>query len=250
MGGLMSITGTAGQGPMRVGIAINDLTAGGMLAFAIMVALFDREHTGVGRWVYTSLIESQVFMLDFQAARYLVRGDVAEQAGNDHPTSVPQSVFATTDIHINIAAPSGRMWEKFCVALDHPEWLEDPEWKTSAGRSKDRERLHALIADIVRQKPSAHWLDLFAKAGIPSGPIFTIDRVFDDAQMKHLGMAAPVNSPIFGNTHFVASPVNMSGVTKGIRHPAPDPGAHTDEILDWLGYSQETVGRLRNAGVV
>ena len=249
-GGLMSVTGAPGQGPMRVGIAVNDLTAGSTLAFAIMVALFDREHSGAGRWVHTSLIESQVFLLDFQAARYLMLGEVAGQEGNDHPTSIPQTVFATSDTPINIAAPSTRLWEKFCDAIGKPDWRAKAEWKAAVNRSKDRKIIHGEIAEIIKQKPSSHWLEVFAKAGVPCGPILSIDKVFADPQVQHLGMAAPVTLPKYGETHLVASPVNLEGISKRVRNPTPEAGAHTDEVLRWLGYSTEAVGRLREAGVV
>ena len=249
-GGLMSITGRPGEGPMRVGIAINDTTAGNLLAFSIMVALFDRERTGVGRWVHTSLIESQVFMLDFQAARYLSDGYVAGQAGNQHPAYAPSDVFPTADIPINLSATSTRQWQNFCAALEHPEWQDRPEWRTQKERGKNRASLASAIADVMRQKPSSHWLRALDAVGIPCGPINTIDKVFADPQIKHLGMAAPVESPIFGKSHVVASPINMVGVPKNIRTPTPEAGAHTGEILGGLGYSEQDIEVLRSKGVV
>ncbi|MEO8713388.1 MAG: CoA transferase, partial [Acetobacteraceae bacterium] len=157
MGGLMSITGLPGQGPVRVGIPIADLTAGNLLALGVMLALFDRERTGVGRWVTTSLLESQVFMLDFQASRWLMAHEVAGQAGNDHPTGIPTGVFPSSDGHINIAASSARLWERFCEAIERPDWKNKPEWKTQHGRSKDRKAINAAIGEITRTKPAAHW---------------------------------------------------------------------------------------------
>src|SRR5579875_2070105 len=180
MGGLMSITGLPGQGPVRVGIPIADLTAGNLLAYGVMVALYDRERTGVGRWVQTSLLEAQVFMLDFQATRWLMKGDVAGQAGNDHPTGIPTGVFPTADGHINIAASSGRLWERFSGAIGHPEWATRPGWETQKGRSADRKAINAAISEITKTQPSSHWIELFEGAGIPCGPINTIDQVFAD----------------------------------------------------------------------
>ncbi len=249
VGGLMSITGIPGQGPVRVGIPITDLTAGNLLAMGIAMALFDRSRTGEGRWVHTSLLESQIFMLDFQAARYLVKGEVAGQAGNDHPTFTPTGVFQTSDGYINIAASSARLWERLCDTLGHPEWKENPEWKTGVGRTKQRALLNAAITDVTRTRTSADWVDKFEAAGIPAGPINTIDKVFADPQVQHLGIGTPVKNTVFGDTRFVASPVNMHGLPRGIRSPTPEPGTHTDEVLTWLGYSTAEMEQLRAAGI-
>jgi crotonobetainyl-CoA:carnitine CoA-transferase CaiB-like acyl-CoA transferase len=250
LGGLMSITGFPAQGPVRVGIPISDLTAGNLLAFGIAMALFDRSRTGKGRWVHTSLLESQIFMLDFQAARYLVKGEVAGQAGNDHPTFTPTGVFPTSDGHMNIAASSGRLWERLCDTLGKPEWKTKPEWNTAAGRLKQRAAVNAAVSDITRHKPSAHWVDLFEAAGIPAGPINTIDKVFADPQVQHLGMGTPVHSPLFGDTRMVASPLNVSGASRNIRSTTPEPGAHTDEVLRTAGYPNEAIEKLRASGAI
>ena len=250
LGGLMSITGFPAQGPVRVGIPISDLTAGNLLAFGIAMALFDRSRTGKGRWVHTSLLESQIFMLDFQAARYLVKGEVAGQAGNDHPTFTPTGVFPTSDGHMNIAASSGRLWERLCDTLGKPEWKTKPEWNTAAGRLKQRAAVNAAVSDITRHKPSAHWADLFEAAGIPAGPINTIDKVFADPQVQHLGMGTPVHSPLFGDTRMVASPLNVSGASRNIRSTTPEPGAHTDEVLRAAGYPNEAIEKLRASGAI
>ncbi len=250
MGGLMSITGLPGQGPVRVGIPIADLTAGNLLAFGIMTALFERERTGEGRWVQTSLLEVQTFMLDFQATRWLMAGEVAGQAGNDHPTGIPTGVFPTSDGHINIAASSGRLWERFCGAIGHPEWLERAGWADQKGRSADRRAINAAIAEVTRLQPAAHWIELFEGAGIPCGPINTIDQVFADPQIQHLGMATPVQHPRLGRTDLVASPVNMSGLARGIRTATPERGEHTDEVLRGVGYSDAEIAELREKQVV
>ena len=250
LGGLMSITGLPGQGPVRVGIPIADLTAGNLLAFGIMTALFERERTGVGRWVQTSLLEVQAFMLDFQATRWLMKGEVAGQAGNDHPTGIPTGVFPTADGHINIAASSGRLWERFCAAIEHPEWAAKPEWADQKGRSADRKAINAAIAEVTKTKNSAHWIDLFEGAGIPCGPINTIDQVFADPQIQHLGLAAPVEHKRLGRTVLVASPVNMSGLPRGIRTPTPERGEHTEAVLRTLGYDDEAIAGLRARGAI
>src|SRR5215510_7893773 len=189
MGGLMSVTGLPGQGPVRVGIAIADLTAGNLLALGVSMALFDRTRTGVGKWVHTSLLEAQIFMLDFQGARWLISKEVPKQAGNDHPTGIPTGVFPTSDGHINIAAASERVWERMCDAIGHSEWKARPEYRTRKTRSDHRVQLNGEISEVTKTKPSAHWVELMEEAGVPCGPIYSIDQVFADPQVQHLGMA-------------------------------------------------------------
>ena len=244
MGGLMSITGLPGQGPVRVGIPIADLTAGNLLAFGIMTALFDRERTGVGRWVHTSLLEVQTFMLDFQAARWLMKQEIAGQAGNDHPTGIPTGVFPTADGHINIAASSGRLFTRFAEAIGHKEWAADPAWSTQKQRSAARKEINAAISAITSTKPSAHWIELFEGAGIPCGPINTIDQVFADPQVQHLGLATPVHHDRLGTFNVVASPVNISGVSKAVRTATPEKGEHTESVLQSLGYSDAEIAAV------
>ena len=250
MGGLMSITGLPGQGPVRVGIPIADLTAGNLLAFGIMTALFERERTGVGRWVHTSLLEVQTFMLDFQAARWLMSGEVAGQAGNDHPTGIPTGVFPTSDGFINIAASSGRLWTRFAEAIGKPEWATKPAWSTQLQRSAARREINAAIAEVTRTRASADWITLFEGVGVPCGPINTIDQVFADPQVKHLGMATGVDHARLGRTELVSSPVNLEGVPRGIRTPTPERGEHTEAVLLGLGYSEAEVEGLRAAGAI
>ena len=250
MGGLMSVTGLPGQGPVRVGIPIADLTAGNLLALAIMMALFDRTRTGEGRWVHTSLLEAQIFMLDFQASRWLMDGEVAKQAGNDHPTGIPTGVFPASDGHFNIAAASERVWARFCDAIGHPEWQTKPEWDTRLKRSNDRKAINAAIGEITREKPAAHWVALLEEAGVPCGPIYSIDQVFADPQVEHLGIASPVSSKHRGSFKLVGSPLNMEGVPKGIRSPTPEAGQHTVEILRSLGYGEAEMNTLRKNGVI
>jgi formyl-CoA transferase len=250
MGGLMTITGEPGRGPMRVGIPIDDLTAGNLLALGCMMALWDRQQTGVGRWVTTSLLEAQIFMLDFQASRWLMEQEVAGQAGNDHPTGIPTGVFPTADGHINIAASSSRIFTRFCEAVGRKDWLEKPEWQTQVGRSKDRKAINAAISEITATKPSNHWIELLETNGIPCGPIYTIDQVFADPQVKHLGMATKMTSPYVGEAEVVASAINISGYGKGIRMHTPDPGEHQDEIMKAVGYTDADIADLRKKGVI
>ena len=250
MGGLMSITGMPGQGPVRVGVAINDITAGNLLAFGVMAALFERVTTGVGRWVHTSLLEAQIFMLDFQASRYLMKGEVAGQAGNDHPTGVPTGVFPASDGLFNIAASSSRVFARCCEALGKPEWKDREEWNTQAKRSAVRKQINAEIAEITKHKPIQHWVDVFEAAGVPCGPINTIDKVFADAQVNHLGIVGEVKSEKLGDIKLVNSPLNLVGLQRKIRTATADAGAHTDEVLMSVGYTKEQLKAMRDKGVI
>src|SRR6201997_1213381 len=176
MGGLMSITGAPGEGPMRVGIPVADLAAGLFCAMGILTALLEREVSGEGQWVQTSLLQAQIFMLDFQAARWLMDKDVAKQAGNNHPTSVPTGVFKTSDGYINIATAGGKIWERCAEALDAPQLAARPEYATSPSRLKNRDALNAEINEITAKRPTAEWVERFNDAGVPCGPIYTIDQ--------------------------------------------------------------------------
>ena len=250
MGGLMSITGIPGTGPVRVGIPINDLVAGSLLAFGISTALFERERTGKGRWVHTSLLETQIFLLDFQASRYLMKGEVAKQTGNDHPTMTPSGVFPTSDGFVNVAASSGRLFERLCDVCEKPEWKTHPQFGKSIERTANRPAFNAALAEVLKEKPTAYWVEKFDEAGIPAGPINTIDKVFADPQVQHLGIAAPLESPLFGDTRIVASALNFPGVPKEIRTPTPEAGEHTDEVLLWLGYTANDIEQMRASKAV
>jgi crotonobetainyl-CoA:carnitine CoA-transferase CaiB-like acyl-CoA transferase len=250
MGGLMSITGHPGTEPVRVGIPITDLTAGNLLALGVMMALFERTSTGEGRWVHTSLLEAMVFMLDFQASRWLLAGQVAGQAGNDHPTAIPTGVFPTADRPITIAASSPRMWERFCDALGRSEWKDRAKWSTRDGRSERRAEINRAIAGVTATQPSLHWIELLDEAGIPCGPINTIDQVFEDPQVEHLAMARPVRHPRLGAQRLVGTPINFEGTEDEIRRPTPEVGEHGTEILGELGYDEAAIAGLRARGVI
>ena len=251
IGGLMSITGAPGQGPMRVGIPIADLTAGIFLSQAILLALLQRETTGVGQWVYTSLLESEIFMLDFQAARWLIAHEVPQQAGNDHPTAIPTGVFPTADGYINIAASGEALWRRFCEAIDAPDLLSHPEHATGELRSRNRVALNERIAAITLKKQSAHWVNLLSDAGVPCGAINTIDQTFAEPQVHHLGIARRVRHPKLGDIDVVGQPFHLSGVAQPLEYrPTPDLGQHTDEVLTSLGYDAAAIAGLRARGVV
>ena len=251
MGGLMSITGLPGQGPVRVGIPIADLTSGLLLAQAMILALYDRERTGRGQWVHTSLIEAQIFMLDFQAARWLIAGEVPPQAGNDHPTGIPTGVFETKDGHINIAASGQGLWLRLCDALDAKHLADDPNYAKGPMRSKNRQALNAALSAITKTKPGAHWIALLNEAGVPCGPINSIDKTFAEPQVEHLGIARAVKHPTLGAIKVVGQAINMSGAPQPAQlGPTPDLGQHTDEILKGLGHSAKAIKDLRAKGAI
>jgi len=251
MGGLMSITGLPGQGPVRVGIPIADLTGGLFLAQAILLALMQREKTGVGQWVHTSLIEAQIFMLDFQASRWLMAGEVAPQAGNDHPTASPTGVFPTADGHINIAASGGALWPRLCEALGWPEGVEKSEYATGQLRAKNRVALNADIGALTKTRSSAYWIDVINKAGVPCGPINTIDKTFAEPQVQHLGIAKPIHHPKLGDIKVVGQPFTLTKAPQPeALGPTPELGEHTDRILAGLGYDAVAIQDFRARGVV
>src|SRR5947207_12398193 len=206
MGGLRSINGVREQGPVRVGIAVIDASAGILLATGIVLAVLARERTGEGQWVHTSLLEAQIFMLDVQASRWLIAGEVAKQAGNDHPTGIPTGVFPTSDGHINIAASGDHMFRRFCEAADAQHLLNDPDYATGAARSKNRKALNERIAEITKKRPAAYWVELMNEVGVPCGQIYSIDQVFADPQVEHLDLARPVEHPKLGSLKFVGQP--------------------------------------------
>ncbi len=245
MGGLMSITGLPGQGPVRAGIAIADVAAGLYTALGILTALLEREISGEGQWVKSSLLAAQVAILDFQAARYLIKGEVPGQAGNDHPTIIPMGVFKTNDGHVNIAVSGDVMWAKFCAAIGANHLVEDPDYADNPNRSKNRARLNGLLEEITENYSSAELIDLLNEAGVPCGPIYTVDEMFADPQIEHLQMAQPVEHPLLGPLKLVNQPVTLDRTGSEIRHAAPEAGADTDAILAEIGLDARSIETLR-----
>jgi formyl-CoA transferase len=250
LGGLMSITGLPGQGPVRVGVPISDLAAGMYLAIGILVALLERERSGEGQWVHTSLLEAQIATLDLQAARWLIGGEVPPQAGNHHPTLIPMGVFPTADGHINIAAPGNRMFRIFCKAIGAESLLEKPEYADAEKRSKNRDRLNAEISDYTTRRESAAWIELLNEAGIPCGPINRIDQTFADPQVRHLGIVTPVEHPALGPIQLVGQAVHLTRTPQRMRSAAPDKGQHTDSILAELGYDDQAIAGFRERRII
>jgi crotonobetainyl-CoA:carnitine CoA-transferase CaiB-like acyl-CoA transferase len=250
MGGLMSITGLPGQGPVRVGIPVADLSAGIFTAMGILIALLEREVSGEGQWVESSLLAAQIAMLDFQGARWTIAHEVPEQAGNDHPTSIPTGVFQTSDGYINIASAGDEIFGRLCKALDQPELAAHPDYKTGKSRSDNRKALNAAIEAVTKMRTSAEWIDRLNQAGVPSGPIYKMDEVFADPQVKHLGIAQKVHHKKLGDIELIGQAVTLSRTPSRLKTASPDAGEHTDAILGELGYSAGDVAQLREKGVV
>jgi formyl-CoA transferase len=249
MGGLMSITGLPGQGPVRVGIPIADLCAGIFAAQGILLALLERQKSGRGQWVQTSLLQAQVFMLDFQASRWLQAREVPKQAGNNHPTSIPTGVFRTSDGYMNIAATGNVIWKRLCEAMGAPEWGADPRFADGKARSTNRDALNALIEAKTLSNTTAHWVETLNASGVPCGPIYSIDQVFADPQVQHLQIAQQLNG---GNREaaYVGQPIHMSrSESRIVSHP-PAIGEHTDAVLAELGIGTDELARLRSAQII
>ena len=250
MGGLMSITGLPGQGPVRAGIPIADLCAGIFAAQGIFIALLEREESGEGQWVQSSLLTAMIAMLDFQGSRWTMSHDVPGQEGNNHPTNIPAAVYRTQDGHINIAASSNPIFAKLCQALGAPQMATDPKFVNFKVRRQNRDELNAHIDELTQKKTSAEWVELLNEAGVPCGPIYKMDQVFADPQVKHLKMAQGVDHPSLGHIELVGQPMFLSRTPSSLRTATPERGQHTDEILQSLGYDAAAIGKLRAEKVV
>ena len=250
LGGLMSVTGLPGQGPVRVGIPIADLSAGFNLALGVMVALYERERSGEGQWVHTSLLQAQIAMMDFQAARYLMDGEIPQQAGNNHPTGIPTGVFETSDGHLNIQAGAQRMWLRLCETLGAQALLEDARFENAASRLEHRDELNPLIDEYTRQFTTQQVIDMLAEAGVPCGPHNNVGQTFADPQVQQLEMTPTVNHPRRGPLKVVGQAIKMSRTPSHAHSPTPDAGQHSEDVLAEVGYSAEEIARLKEDGVI
>lgn len=248
--GLMSVTGFPGQGPLRAGAAVADVTAGLLAALGILTALQEREVTGEGQWVQSNLLQAGITLLDFQAARYTMSGEVPPQVGNDHPTSMPTSAYRTADGHINVAASGTAIWKRLCEAIGRPELVNDARF----ARAEDRARHRAALADelnaALSQDSSAHWVERLNAAGVPCGPIHAMNEVFDDPQVRHLKASAPVQHPTLGTLNLLNQPISLSRTPAALLTATPERGEHTDEVLGELGLASHEIAALRQSGVV
>jgi len=250
MGGLMSVTGEPGRGPMRAGAAISDIAAGLYCASGILTALVERERTGVGRWVQVDLLGAQIGVMDFQAARWLVNRDVPGQVGNDHPTIAPMGLFQSSDGHVNVAAGGQRMFARLCAAIGREDLCGDPQFDSGKARLRNRAAVNAEIGRAIRTRTSAEWVELLNEAGVPCGPVYSVDQTFEDPHVKTTGMAAPAVHPTKGPIALVGQPVRFAGLPFAVRSAAPRLSEHTDEVLQGLGMSEREIEGLKGEGIV
>ena len=252
MSGLMSVTGEPGRGPMRVGVAISDTSAGMFLGQGILLALLHRERTGEGQWVHTSLLEAMMSKLDFQGARYTMKGEVADQQGNDHPTQVPMGTFEAKDGFVNIAAFGDVMWKRFCDALGAKALFDHPDYQTVRDRSTRHKKIKEDMNEVTRQRTVIDLVAVLNEAGVPSGPINNIGEGFEDAQVKHLKLTKSAYHAELGDLNLVRSPINLSQFpqSESFDNAAPDPGANSVEVLEQLGFNQVRISQLQEEGVI
>lgn len=250
MGGLMSVTGHPGSGPVRAGLAVADMSAGLYTALGIMAALLEREVSGRGQWVHASLLHAQIAMMDFQVARYLNDGDIPVQVGNDHPTSSPMGLFEASDGVFNLGASGEGNWVRLCRLLERPDWLADPEFTTEPLRVKHRERLNALLAEAFKPRTVEHWVDALNAAGVPAGPVYSVPQMFEDRQVRHLGVTRTLRHPNGRDMQYITQPVTLARTPAEVVAPAPGWGEHTDEVLAEAGYDADEIRAFHQAGVV
>lgn len=250
MGGLMSITGFKESGPVRAGIAVSDSSTGLYAALGVLTALLEREVSGKGQWVHTSLLHAQIAMLDFQAARYLVDGDVPTQEGNDHPTSAPMGLFQCADGAVNIGVSGEGQWREFCEAIERLDWLERPEFRLNADRVRNRSEINATVQALFGTQPVSHWVELLNRSNIPCGPVYTVPEMFEDEQVRHLGVAAPVVRADGSTIQVISQPVTLERTPATLQSSAPRIGEHSSEILREVGYSDVEIGQLEAEGVI
>jgi crotonobetainyl-CoA:carnitine CoA-transferase CaiB-like acyl-CoA transferase len=250
MSGIMSVTGLPGQGPVRVGVAVTDIMAGAFLAQGILIALLDREVSGQGRWVQTSLIEAGLTLLDFQATRWTMDKKIPPQEGNNHPTNTPMGCFPTADGHINIAATSNKNFQIFCKLIGRDAMATDPRFASTALRRQNKETMNAMIAEALQAKTTAEWFELIVAAELPGGPVYNIKQAFADPQVEALRLKRSVTHPRLGELDLVAQPCEITGFDREIRSATPDLGEHNHEILGSLGYSEKGIEKLKALKVI
>jgi formyl-CoA transferase len=247
--GLMSVTGKAGDGPMRVGIPIADLCAGIFAAQGVLVALLERDISGKGQWIQTSLLESVIYMMDFQNSRWLIDGDIPTQAGNYHPTSIPTGVYKAKDGYMNIAVFGSKIWERFCDILGAPEWVTDERYKDKQGRSINRDSINAEINRRLASQDRAYWVERFNAGGVACGLINDVKGVFEEPQVQHLGIVKDVVSLHHGPQKMVGQPMQLGRTPSTIVRSAPKRGEHSEEILKELGLEAAELASLKSKGV-
>src|SRR5258706_1232424 len=250
LSGIMSVTGKPGEGPMRVGCAVADVGGGLLAALGIMTALLERETSGEGQWVQSNLLQAAIQLLDFQAARYTMSGEVPEQVGNDHPTSMPTSAYGTADGHINVAASGNKMWHIVCEAIGRPQLIDHADYKTAQARAKNRKALNQEMTRSLKTKTSVEWVEIMNKAGVPCGPIYRMDQVFADPQVKHMQAAVEVTHRKLGKLRLINQPVKLSRTPAKLVAASPERGEHTQEVLLDLGFSSHDIEGFKSEGII
>ncbi|MCC6210450.1 MAG: CoA transferase [Burkholderiales bacterium] len=250
LSGIMSVTGRPGEGPMRVGCAVADVGAGLLAAIGILTALLERESSGEGQWVQSNLLQAAIQLLDFQAARYTMAGEVPRQVGNDHPTSMPTSAYTTADGYMNVAATGTRMWERVCEAIGRVDLVAHPDFRTAEARARNREALNRELNDGFGRKKSEEWVEILNQGGVPCGPIYRMDEVFADPQVTHIGAAAEVTHGRLGRLRLINQPVKLSRTPARLAAAAPERGEHTEEVLREIGFGGEGIEQLKSEKVV
>jgi crotonobetainyl-CoA:carnitine CoA-transferase CaiB-like acyl-CoA transferase len=246
LSGLMSVTGPPGTGPWRTGIAISDTAAGTFLTQGVLAALFARERTGRGQWVHTSLLESMVNLMDFQACRWLTDGVVPQQEGNDHPTFFPMGTYRTGDGHVNIGGL--KSIEAFLGAIDGLDLLADDRFATAESRRAHRKEFNDACEQLLRRRPTAQWVERLNAAGIPAGPVYAIDQTFADPQVQHLDLACTVDDADGRPVAVLRHPVTLADTPTSVHSGPPRAGSDTRAVLAELGYDDEAVDALLASG--
>jgi len=247
--GLMSLTGFVDGDPTRTGTAIGDLTSGMWLVTAVLAALLERERTGRGQHVSTSLLASLVGLLSVHGQRYLSLGDVPRRTGNAHSVIAPYGVFQTKDGPLNLAPITSAMWGRLCVLLDLPELPDDPRFATNEARVERRDELREILESRLKNRSKREWTSLFVDAGLPAGPINTLDEVFDDPQVLHSQLTETLAHPTLGALRQVVTPV-FCATASVVSRPPPLLGEHTVEVLREAGFDAASINALLAANIV
>ncbi|MCM0035003.1 MAG: CoA transferase [Burkholderiaceae bacterium] len=250
MGGLMSVTGIPGQGPVRAGLAVADMSAGLYAGIGILTALLERERSGKGQWVHASLLHAQIAMMDFQAARYLNEGDVAGQAGNDHPTSTPMGLFEASDGAFNLGASGQGNWVRLCELVQHPEWIADPDFANEKSRTVNRVRCNKILNEVFRTNTVEYWVEALNDAGVPAGPVYNVPQMFADKHVKQANISKMVKDKAGNEKGFITQPATLSRTPADVVTTAPQWGEHTQEVLSEVGYSADEIAKFQEQGVV